>query len=1084
MAFKAKMDEIISDVKSITTIPMFTLSPAKKIGKKDGNTPKKDDKMKARFLEAWNNIRYDFGSDASLKKDIPIWILGVCHHATDLNQALPDEEDQNRDLPVFGSLLAKQVFTDFASRPWFTYRKQFPPIEGTNITSDTGWGCMLRTAQMMIAQGLMFHHLGRDWRWFQNWNKHLQHLHRNIISLFIDHPDCPLSIQCLSQTGRMFGNIPGNWYGPNTVAYIMQQALNLPKFNVEEFDGIAVYVAQDCTVYSDDVYDLCGWTKDTDETTSQRQMNKSKELDSDPDTTSDASSYVDEIGSEVYENSEYFVPTFSTDEIIPTKKIVNNMIPMVELQHPAFINPDDIIEEADRTENPKLKQIVNVVGESSVIENEQENQIQGQQYSGNVYMTKILAGDDLVEKGVTINSKPKLLQNEDQNVLGEIGHSFVVGNKNENQKHRQQDSVNEQMTQIPTKDDLNEKPDRTKNLKPRLVENVDRNFLSEIGHSSVMNENENLILGQQNSVNKDMTEILAENRNNTAPVQDKSNSENVKSETSNCSDGRSEDLEDSNLNSGLLSNINYEHLEDGDISKNNSEGNLTKHKPNTKIRDLFKNLPQRSSQNPQNLPQLQSANKNEARTYVNNPNSDISSIFSNSRNSQSVSSPTKKGEKIDEVSSSNASTQITTPDQCSASLGTKTFNEQQSHSSEFMENKNCQRSNELILPAFVPHNNTMEEIEKSPSAAYSEFLFKESVSCNPSPQRLLQPLHFEETENKFSTFDYEGKPKSRMNPFSSLHESMFQKTTHIKSLRESTVEESHAFLKSLTTSNNPSSATENAESPSLHQPASAIILIPVRLGESALNPIYIPYIQAMLSLESSIGIIGGKPKHSLYFVGYQDEYLLHLDPHYCQVADSPTGFKKNLHDYHTMNLRKTNVKKIDPSCCFGFYCRNSKEFEKFKEQCKKNQKRTLSYPMFLIMDGRSGDHQFSPKTPEDPKELGESYDNYAQPSNIVPSNTEYDTLPETSTVNLEEGIGATPSPNPIPSPKNGGKSPKKSTKSDGFSMDEMSAKLNKLIPDPSKFYPKFMRQRSSSPTSRRRNKNKEEESLESQFELL
>lgn len=82
------------------------------------------------------------------------WLLGVCYKVS-------SEESSDGVIPANDF---DEFLRDFSSRIWITYRRGFDPIGDSNFTSDVGWGCMLRSSQMLVAQALLFHHLGRSWR--------------------------------------------------------------------------------------------------------------------------------------------------------------------------------------------------------------------------------------------------------------------------------------------------------------------------------------------------------------------------------------------------------------------------------------------------------------------------------------------------------------------------------------------------------------------------------------------------------------------------------------------------------------------------------------------------------------------------------------------------------------------------------------------------------------------------------------------------------------------------------------------------------------------------------------------------------
>jgi cysteine protease ATG4 len=58
------------------------------------------------------------------------------------------------------SIDMEELLIDVKSRLWFTYRRNFLPIGQSGMTTDRGWGCMLRCGQMVLAQALVNHHLG------------------------------------------------------------------------------------------------------------------------------------------------------------------------------------------------------------------------------------------------------------------------------------------------------------------------------------------------------------------------------------------------------------------------------------------------------------------------------------------------------------------------------------------------------------------------------------------------------------------------------------------------------------------------------------------------------------------------------------------------------------------------------------------------------------------------------------------------------------------------------------------------------------------------------------------------------------
>lgn len=140
-----------------------------------------------------------------------------------------------------------------------------------------------------------------------------------------------------------------------------------------------------------------------------------------------------------------------------------------------------------------------------------------------------------------------------------------------------------------------------------------------------------------------------------------------------------------------------------------------------------------------------------------------------------------------------------------------------------------------------------------------------------------------------------------------------------------------------------------------------IILVPVRLGGERTNMDYLEFVKGILSLEYCVGIIGGKPKQSYYFAGFQDDSLIYMDPHYCQSFVDVSIKDFPLESFHCPSPKKMSFKKMDPSCTIGFYCRTVQDFEKASEEITKMLKSSSKekYPLFTFVKGHSRDYDFA-----------------------------------------------------------------------------------------------------------------------------
>ena len=227
-------------------------SPADSSMNGNKSTGERDDKVAPASNDQDSYVAPDVTEPASVN--------GTCETLQSTPQSIEEEGGWPKDF-----------LDDFESRIWLTYRSNFPPIpksvdpnasssmsfsvrlrsqliEAGGFTSDTGWGCMIRSGQSLLANTLMMLRLGRDWRRGAD-----EIEERKLLSMFADDPNAPFSIHRFVQHGaEACGTHPGQWFGPSATAQCIK-ALSAQEPGIR----LKVYLTEDGPdVYEDRVLRL------------------------------------------------------------------------------------------------------------------------------------------------------------------------------------------------------------------------------------------------------------------------------------------------------------------------------------------------------------------------------------------------------------------------------------------------------------------------------------------------------------------------------------------------------------------------------------------------------------------------------------------------------------------------------------------------------------------------------------------------------------------------------------------------------------------------------------------------------------
>lgn len=246
------------------------------------------------------------------------------------------------------------------------------------------------------------------------------------------------------------------------------------------------------------------------------------------------------------------------------------------------------------------------------------------------------------------------------------------------------------------------------------------------------------------------------------------------------------------------------------------------------------------------------------------------------------------------------------------------------------------------VPADTRQHRSKTEPSTAPSLEHALGRSHEEAHVHAGSARNRKQAKSEDTSLKAGAKTSIGSSGDKSQPSSSAHSKLI---------------ESGDFMKLSMSDFRPGESSELAEAEGSEEGFRPLLLfIPLRLGQDKFNPDYTEALKACLTLPQSVGIIGGRPRHALYCIGYHGDHILYLDPHTTQQTvhiPGPAHKHASFPDvsYHCSQADRILISDLDPSLSIGFFCKDEAAID---DLCRRLHKDVLCKMrhMFEVTESR------------------------------------------------------------------------------------------------------------------------------------